>query len=450
MAVGGRAGRRAVLRTSPAARNPPTAPPTPPPRPSHWHPPPCSYATSSFTFDSSAHGARLFALQEFGNIYTRIMNPTTDVMEKRIAALEGGAMAVATSSGQAAQFLAISTLASAGFNIVASTYLYGGTVNQLKVAFPRLGISVKWVEGTDPAAFAAAIDEKTRAVFIEAVANPSYVVHDIKGIAAAAHAKGVPLIVDNTFGAAGWLVRPIEHGADIVVASTTKWIGGHGTTIGGIVVDAGTFPWNNGRFPEFTEPSPGYHGMKFWDVFGPEGPFKANIAFAIRARVETLRDMGPCQNPFGSFLVLQGIETLPLRMERHSANGAALAAWLKTRPEVAWVSYIGDSAHPSHARAAAILRKGAFGSMLSFGVKGGVAAAAKFVDSVKLASHLANVGDAKTLVIAPAATTHQQLGPAEQAAAGVTPDHVRVSVGIEHIDDICADFQQALEASQTA
>lgn len=406
------------------------------------------YATSSFTFNSSEHGAKLFALQEFGNIYTRIMNPTTDVMEKRISALEGGVMAVATSSGQAAQFLAISTLATAGTNIVASTYLYGGTVNQFKVALPRLGIEVKFVPGTNPADFAKAIDSKTRAVYIESVANPSYTVHDVKAIAAVAHAAGVPLIVDNTFGAAGWLVRPFESGADIIVASTTKWIGGHGTTIGGIVVDGGTFPWNNGRFPEFTEPSPGYHGMKFWDVFGPEGPFKTNIAFAIRARVETLRDMGPCQNPFGSFLVLQGIETLPLRMERHSKNGLALADWLKSRSEVVWVSYIGHASHPSHSLALQYLRKGYFGSMLSFGVKGGKAAAAKFVDSVKLASHLANVGDAKTLVIAPATTTHQQLSEEEMASAGVTPDHIRVSVGIEAIEDIISDFEQALVASQ--
>lgn len=406
------------------------------------------YATSSFTFNDSAHGARLFALQEFGNIYTRIMNPTTDVLEKRIAALEGGVGAVATSSGQAAQFLAITTIATAGTNIVSSSFLYGGTATQFKVAFPRLGIDVKFVPTTNPADFAKAIDSKTRAVYIEAVANPSYTVHDIKAIAKVAHDAGVPLIVDNTFGAGGWLVRPFEHGADIIVASTTKWIGGHGTTIGGIVVDGGSFPWNNGRFPEFTEPSPGYHGMKFWDVFGPEGPFKVNMAFSIRARVETLRDMGPSQNPFGSFLVLQGLETLPLRMQRHSENGAALAAWLKTRPEVAWVSYIGHPEHPSHELAKTYLRAGKFGSMLSFGIKGGKEAAGKFVDSVKLASHLANVGDAKTLVIAPATTTHQQLSGEEQTAAGVSPDHIRVSVGIEDIVDIEEDFAQALKASQ--
>ena len=405
---------------------------------------------SSFVFDSSAHGADLFALRAFGNIYSRIMNPTNDAFEKRVAALEGGVSAVATSSGQAAQLLAITTLAAAGDNIVASSNIYGGTYNQFKVAFPRMGITVKFVEGDDPAAFAAAIDGRTKAVYIESVANPAYLVHDFRAVAAVAHAAGVPLIVDNTFGGAGWLVRPFEHGADIIVASATKWIGGHGATIGGVIVDGGSFAWDSGRFPSFTEPSPGYHGLKFWEVFGPQGPFKTNMAFAIRARVEGLRDLGPCQNPFASFLLLQGIETLPLRMERHSANGAALAAWLAAHPRVAWVSYLGLPAHPSHERAKAYLRAGCFGSMLSFGVRGGEPAAVRFVDSVRLASHLANVGDAKTLVIAPAATTHQQLTDAEQAASGVTKDMVRVSVGIEHIDDIIADFEQALEAAGKA
>ena len=400
------------------------------------------YSTSSFVFDSSAHGADLFALRAFGNIYSRIMNPTNDAFEKRIAALEGGVGAIATSSGQAAQLLAITTIAGAGDNIVASSNIYGGTYNQFKVALPRMGITVKFVEGDDPAAFAAAIDAGTKAVYIESVANPAYLVHDFRAIAAVAHAAGVPLVVDNTFGGGGWLVRPFEHGADIIVASATKWIGGHGATIGGVVVDGGSFPWNSGRFPTFTEPSPGYHGLKFWDVFGPSGPFKTNMAFAIRARVEGLRDLGPCQSPFSSFLLLQGIETLPLRMERHSINGAALAAWLSGHAAVAWVSYIGLPSHASHARAKQYLRAGCFGSMLSFGVKGGEAAAVRFVDAVKLASHLANVGDAKTLVIAPAATTHQQLTDEEQAASGVTKDMVRVSVGIEHIDDIVADFEQ--------
>ena len=374
------------------------------------------------------------------------MNPTNDVFEKRIAALEGGVGAVATSSGQAAQLLAVTTIAEAGDNIVASANLYGGTYNQFKVAFPRMGITVKFVEGDDPAAFAAAIDARTKAVYIESVANPAFLVHDFKAVAAVAHAAGVPLIVDNTFGAAGWLVKPLAHGADIVVASATKWIGGHGTAIGGVVVDGGSFPWNNGRFPSFTEPAPGYHGLRFWEVFGPDGPFKTNMAFAIRARVEGLRDLGPCQSPFSAFLLLQGIETLPLRLERHSHNAAALAAWLAVHPRVAWVSYLGSPAHPSHARARAYLRPGHFGSMLAFGAKGGAAAAVRFVDSVRLASHLANVGDAKTLVIAPAATTHAQLSEEEQRASGVVPDMIRVSVGIEHIDDIKADFDQALRA----
>lgn len=409
------------------------------------------YATTSYTFDSSEHGADLFALKAFGNIYTRIMNPTSDVFEKRVAALEGGIGAVAVSSGQAAQLLALTTIVEAGQNIVASSFLYGGTYNQFKVAFPRLGITVKFVDSTKPEDFAAAIDDKTRAVYVESVANPAFVVYDLEAIAKVAHAAGVPLVVDNTFGGAGWLVKPIAHGADIVVASATKWIGGHGTHVGGVIVDAGTFPWNNGKFPSFTEPSPGYHGMKFWDVFGPEGPFKTNMAFIIRARVEGLRDLGPCQSPFGSFLLLQGLETLSLRLERHSSNAAALATYLSSRPEVGWVSYLGLSSHSSHELAKKYLRSGYFGSMLSFGVKGGKAAVAKFVDSLKLVSHLANVGDAKTLAIAPAVTTHQQLTEEEQKAAGVSPDMVRVSVGLEHIDDIIADIQQALgEAAKVA
>lgn len=372
------------------------------------------------------------------------MNPTTDVLEKRIAALEGGVGAVATASGQAAQMLAIATIAQAGENIVSSSYLYGGTYNQFKVTLPRLGIDVKFVDGTNPENFAKAIDAKTKAVYIESVANPAYVVLDIKGIAEVAHKAGVPLIVDNTFGGAGWLVRPFDFGADIVVSSTTKWINGHGNTIGGIVVDGGKFDWGNGKFPIFTEPSPGYHGLKFWDIFGPSGPFKANIAFGIRARVEGLRDMGGCQNPFGSFLTIQGIETLPLRMERHSTNALALANWLSTNKNVNWVNYLGLASHPSHEQAKIYLRKGYFGSMLSFGVKG---TPSKFINTVKLASHLANVGDSKTLVICPSETTHEQLSDAEKVAAGVSADMIRVSVGIEHIDDIIADFAQALEAA---
>ncbi|KAJ3205900.1 Homocysteine synthase [Dinochytrium kinnereticum] len=407
------------------------------------------YATTSYVFNDSAHGARLFGLQEFGNIYTRLMNPTTDVFEKRVAALEGGVAAVATSSGQAAQFLAIANIAEAGDNIVATSYLYGGTYNQFKVALPRLGINVKFVDGDRPEDFIPLIDDRTKAIYVETIGNPRHNVPDFEAIAKIAHDHGVPLIVDNTFGMGGWLARPIDHGADIVVASATKWIGGHGTTIGGVIVDAGTFPWNNGKFKQFTEPSPGYHGLQFWDVFGPNGPFKANIAFAIRLRVEQLRDFGPSQNPFGSFLLLQGLETLSLRAERHNANALALAEWLLTRSEVEWVSYAGLPSHPSHKTAQKYLRNGAFGGVLTFGVKGGAAAGNKFVNSVKLASHLANVGDVRTLVIHPASTTHQQLSEAEQEASGVTKDLIRVSVGLEHIDDVKEDFAVALLASQS-
>ncbi|KAJ3412869.1 Homocysteine synthase [Chytridiales sp. JEL 0842] len=406
------------------------------------------YATTSYTFKDSEHGARLFGLQEFGNIYTRIMNPTTDVFEKRIAALEGGVAAVATSSGQAAQFLAIANLAAAGDNIVSTSYLYGGTYNQFKVALPRLGINVKFVEGDKPEDFIPAIDSKTKAIYIESIGNPRHNVPDFRAISKIAHDHGIPLIVDNTFGMGGWLCRPIDHGADIVVSSATKWIGGHGTTIGGLVIDAGTFPWNNGKFPVFTEPSPGYHGLKFWDIFGPEGPFKTNMAFAIRLRVEQLRDFGASQNPFGSFLLLQGLETLSLRAERHNSNAAHLAEWLITRKEVQWVSYAGLPSHPSHKLAQQYLREGAYGGVLTFGVKGGAAAGSKFVNSLQLASHLANVGDARTLVIHPSSTTHQQLTDAEQEASGVTKDLIRVSVGLEHIEDIKRDFAQALEKSQ--
>ncbi|KAJ3121271.1 Homocysteine synthase [Nowakowskiella sp. JEL0407] len=405
------------------------------------------YSSSSYVFNSAEHGAKLFGLQEFGNIYTRLGNPTTAVFEDRIALLEGGVAAVATSSGQAAQFLAIANLVEAGDNIVSTSFLYGGTYNQFKVAFPRLGVEVRFVDGDTPSDFEALIDDKTKAVYIESIGNPKHNVPDFRAIADIAHKHGVPLIVDNTFGIAGYLVRPLEHGADIVVASATKWIGGHGNTIGGIVVDGGKFPWNNGKFPQFTEPSPGYHGLKFWDIFGPEGPFKANIAFAIRLRVEQLRDFGPCQNPFGSFLLLQGLETLSLRAQRHVDNALELARWLQSRPEVAWVSYAGLEEHPSHRNAKQYLRNG-FGGVLTFGVKGGLEAGKKFINNVQISSHLANVGDTRTLVIHSASTTHQQLTEEEQIASGVTPDLIRVSVGIEHIDDIKADFAHALIQSQ--
>jgi O-acetylhomoserine (thiol)-lyase len=405
------------------------------------------YQTTSYTFDSADHGARLFALQEFGNIYTRIMNPTTDVFEKRIAALEGGVAALATASGQAAQFLAITNIAQAGDNIVSTSLLYGGTYNQFKVTLPRLGIGVKLVDGDDVAALAKAIDGKTKALYVESIGNPAGNVPDFEALAKVAHDNKIPLIVDNTFGAAGWLVRPIEWGADIVVQSATKWIGGHGTSIGGVIVDSGKFDWGaSGKFPFFTDPSPGYHGLVFNDVFGPKGPF-GNIQFIIRARVEGLRDVGPALSPFNAFLLLQGLETLSLRVDRHGENAIALSRWLKTHPQVAWVNYTGLEEHPYHQRARKYLKHG-FGSVFTFGIKGGFEAGKKFINAVKLSSHLANVGDAKTLVIHPASTTHQQLSDAEQKSAGVSPDQVRVSVGIEHIDDIKEDFEEAFAAAK--
>jgi len=349
--------------------------------------------------------------------------------------------AVATSSGQAAQFLALSTLAQAGENIVSTSYVYGGTHNQFKVTLPRLGIGVKFVDGDDPEAFLQAIDGETRALYVETIGNPRFNIPDFESLARVAHSRGIPLVVDNTFGAAGYLARPIDFGADVVVASATKWIGGHGTSIGGILVDSGKFDWGNGNFPIFTEPSPSYHGLRFWDVFGTKGPF-GNIAFAIRARVEGLRDLGPSLSPFNAFLLLQGLETLSLRVQRHADNALALAHWLEHHPKVSWVSYPGLESHPSHLLARKYLRHG-FGGVLSFGLKGGLGAGPKFINGLKLASHLANVGDAKTLVIHPATTTHQQLSPEEQRAAGVTPDLVRVSVGIEHIADIQEDFEEA-------
>ncbi|MFZ2493415.1 MAG: O-acetylhomoserine aminocarboxypropyltransferase/cysteine synthase [Thermoanaerobaculia bacterium] len=399
------------------------------------------YQTTSFTFDDSAHGARLFALEEFGNIYSRIMNPTTDVFEKRIAALEGGLAALATSSGQAAQFLALTTLAGAGDNIVSTSFLYGGTYNQFKVQFARLGIEVRFVDGDDPADFEGRIDDRTKAIYVETIGNPRFNIPDFDALSRVARKHGVPLVVDNTFGAGGYVARPIDHGADIVVESATKWIGGHGTSIGGVIVDSGRFDWGNGRFPTFTSPAPGYHGLNFWETFGPASPF-GNIAFIIRARVEGLRDFGPSLSPFNSFLFLQGLETLSLRVQRHVDNALELARWLEQHEDVAWVSYPGLPGHPYHELARRYLRNG-FGGVLTFGVRGGLAAGRAFIDSVELASHLANVGDAKTLVIHPASTTHQQLTDAEQRASGVTPELIRVSVGIEHIDDIREDFEQA-------
>ncbi|HTT70183.1 MAG TPA: O-acetylhomoserine aminocarboxypropyltransferase/cysteine synthase [Anaeromyxobacteraceae bacterium] len=400
------------------------------------------YQTTSYTFNSAEHGARLFALQEFGNIYTRIMNPTSDVFEKRMAALEGGVAALATASGQAAQFLTLTNIAQAGDNIVSTSLLYGGTYNQFKVSLPRLGIGVKFVPGDALDDYRKAIDGQTKAIYVESIGNPAGNVPDFEALAKLAHEHRIPFIVDNTFGMAGFLVRPIEHGADVVVQSATKWIGGHGTSIGGVIVDAGQFDWGaSGKFPFFTEPSPGYHGMVFNDVFGPKGPF-GNIQFIIRARVEGLRDFGPALSPFNSFLLLQGLETLSLRGQRHVDNALALARWLKTQPQVAWVNYTGLEEHPFHQRARKYLKNG-FGAVFTFGIKGGFEAGKKFINAVKLASNLANVGDAKTLVIHPASTTHQQLDEAEQRASGVTPDQVRISAGIEHIEDIKEDFAEA-------
>ena len=405
------------------------------------------YQTTSYTFDSAEHGAKLFALQQFGNIYTRLMNPTTDVFEKRVAALEGGVAALATASGHAAQFLAITNIAQAGDDIVSSSRLYGGTYNQFKVTLPRLGIGVKLVDSVEADDLAKAIGPRTKALYVETIGNPSYDIPDLPVLARAAHDAGIPLIVDNTFAAAGYLARPIDFGADVVVQSATKWIGGHGTSIGGVIVDSGKFDWAaSGKFPFFTEPSPGYHGLVFNDVFGPKGPF-GNIQFIIRARVEGLRDQGPALSPFNSFLFLQGLETLSLRVQRHCDSTLAIARWLEQHPQVAWVTYPGLPSHRHHERAKKILRNG-FGAVLSFGIKGGAEAGRKFIEGVKLASHLANVGDAKTLVIQPATTTHSQLSEAEQRSAGVSPDLIRVSVGLEHVEDIKEDFVEAFAAAK--
>lgn len=401
------------------------------------------YQTTSYNFQNTEHAANLFGLREFGNIYTRIMNPTTDVFEKRLAALEGGTAAVATASGQAAQFLAITNLAQAGDNIVSTQFLYGGTYNQFKVSLPRLGIEVRFAEEDTIQDFEKLIDNNTKAIYVESIGNPRGNVADFEGLSKLAAHHGIALVVDNTFGAGGALIRPIEHGANVVTASATKWIGGHGTSIGGIIVDGGNFNWGNGKYPCFSEPSPGYHGLNFWEVFGPEGPF-GNIAFAIRARVEGLRDFGPALSPFNSFLLLQGLETLSLRVERHNRNAIELANWLKNQEQIEWVNFTGFPEHTYHERAKKYLKPNHFGSVFTFGIKGGYDAARTFIESVNLCSHLANVGDAKTLLIHPASTTHQQLTEKEQAATGVSPDLIRVSVGIEHIDDIIDDFEQAL------
>jgi O-acetylhomoserine/O-acetylserine sulfhydrylase len=401
------------------------------------------YQTTSYGFNSAEHAANLFGLKEFGNIYTRIMNPTTDVFEKRMAALEGGVAAVATGSGQAAQFLALNNILQAGDNFVTTSYLYGGTYNQFKVSFKRLGIEARFANGDDVESFVPLIDQNTKAIFLETIGNPRLNIPDFQRFAELAREYDLPLIVDNTFGAGGYLFRPIEWGANIVVESATKWIGGHGTTIGGVVVDGGNYNWGNGKFPQFTEPSEGYHGLKFWDIFGEGNPLGLpNIAFAIRARVEGLRDFGSSQSPFNSFLLLQGLETLSLRLERHVQNALTLAKWLEQHPLVEYVEYPGLESNPYHQLAKKYLPNG-FGGIVNFGVKGGKEKASKFIDSLQLISHLANVGDAKTLAIHPASTTHEQLSEAEQKAAGVMPNGIRISVGIEHLEDIKADLEQA-------
>ncbi|UOE52667.1 O-acetylhomoserine aminocarboxypropyltransferase/cysteine synthase [Mucilaginibacter sp. SMC90] len=399
------------------------------------------YQTTSYVFNSAEHGANLFALKEFGNIYTRIMNPTTDVFEKRIAALEGGVAALATASGQASQFIALNNILQAGDNFVTSPFLYGGTYNQFKVAFKRLGIDVRFAKDDTAANIEALIDDKTKAIFLETIGNPGFTIADFEKVSEVAKRHDLPLIVDNTFGAGGYLFRPIEHGANVVVESTTKWIGGHGTSIGGVIVDAGNYNWGNGKFPQFTEPSEGYHGLVFNDVFGIGGPF-GNIQFIIRARVEGLRDFGPSQSPFNSWLNIQGLETLSLRVQRHVDNALQLAKWFEQHPQVASVNYPGLESSPYHELAKKYLKNG-FGGVLSFEIKGNKEQASQLINNLKLVSHLANVGDAKTLIIQPSATTHQQLSDAEQLSAGVRPASLRVAVGIEHIDDIKADFEQA-------
>ena len=397
------------------------------------------YLTTSYVFDDAAHAARLFGLQEFGNIYTRIMNPTTDVFEQRVASLEGGVAALGLASGQAAETLSILNIARAGDNLVSSSSLYGGTYNLFKFTLPKIGITTTFVDGSDPAAFGRAIDDRTKAVFLELIGNPRLDIHDLQAIADQAHAKGVPVIVDNTF--APLLAQPLKNGADIVIHSATKWIGGHGTAIGGVVVDGGTFDWAaSARFKQdFVDPDPSYHGISYTAAFGP-------LAFILKLRVQGLRDIGAALSPFNAFLFLQGLETLPLRIQRHSENALVVARWLAQDARVEWVSYPGLESHPSHKLALKYL-SGGFGGIITFGVRGGQEAGRKLIDSVQIFSLLANVGDAKSLIIHPASTTHSQLEPHEQISTGVTPELVRLSIGLEHVDDLIADLDQALEAA---
>lgn len=401
------------------------------------------YQTTSYVFKSTEHAANLFALKEFGNIYTRIMNPTNDIFEKRIAAIEGGTGALGVGSGQAAQTFALLTITQVGDEIVSANNLYGGTYQQFHYTFPKLGRTVKFVESSKPDAFEEAINSKTRAIYAETVGNPKLDVPDFEAIAEIAHAAGIPFVVDNTVGVG--LVRPIDYGADIITDSATKYIGGHGTSVGGVIVDSGKFNWSNGKFPEFTEPDPSYHGLKFWETFG-NFPELGNVAFIIKARVQWQRDVGAALSPFNAFLFLQGLETLPLRQQRHSENALKVAMFLKNHSLVNWVNYPGLPDNPNHNVASKYLKKG-FGGIVGFGIKGGLEAGKRFINSVKLFSHLANIGDAKSLVIHPASTTHQQLTRKEQAETGVTEDYIRLSVGIEHIDDIIDDIDQALKLS---
>ena len=403
------------------------------------------YQTSSYVFKSSEHAANLFALKEFGNIYTRLMNPTTDVFERRVAALEGGTGALAVASGQSAITYALLAITRLGDEIVAGNNLYGGTYQLFHHTFPKLGRTVRFVNSRDPEAFRKAITEKTRAVYVETIGNPKLDVPDFEALAQIAHANGIPLVVDNTVGIG--LVKPIEHGADILAASATKYIGGHGTSVGGVIVDSGRFNWDNGKFPEFTEPDPSYHGLKYWDALG-DVPGMGNVAFILKVRVTLLRDMGAALSPFNAHEFLIGLETLPLRQARHSENALAVARWLKSHPAVSWVTYPGLEGDPSHPNASKYLKKGA-GGLVGFGIKGGKEAGRKFIDSVKLLSHLANIGDAKSLVIHPASTTHQQLTGAEQAETGVTEDYIRLSIGLEDVEDIQEDIDQALRKAVT-
>ncbi|MCX6883690.1 MAG: O-acetylhomoserine aminocarboxypropyltransferase/cysteine synthase [Verrucomicrobiota bacterium] len=402
------------------------------------------YQTTSYVFNSTEHAANLFALREFGNIYTRLMNPTTDVFEKRVAAIEGGTGALGVASGQSAITYALLAITQLGDEIVAGNNLYGGTYQLFHYTFPKLGRTVHFVNSRDPEAFARAITPKTRAIYVETIGNPKLDVPDFEAISKIAHAAGIPLVVDNTVGVG--LVRPFEHGADIIATSATKYIGGHGTSIGGVIVDSGNFKWNNGKFPEFTEPDPSYHGLVYWDALG-NVPGMGNVAFILKIRVTLLRDTGAAMSPFNAHQFLLGLETLPMRQQRHSANALEIAQWLQAHPSVSWVVYPGLSGDAGHANAVKYLKKG-FGGIVGFGIKGGLDAGKKFINSVKLLSHLANIGDAKSLVIHPASTTHQQLSPSEQAATGVTSDYLRLSIGLEDVEDIKADIEQALKISQ--